>query len=53
MKTYKGFKIKEGKGSYIIGNEKEGQIAPNDDVQSTTLKECKEVINNYLKKTTI
>ena len=55
MKTYwyKGFKFYRGKNSYIIGNRKEGQIAPNDNVAPQTIKECKQVINSWLKQNTI
>ena len=51
MKTYyyKGFKFYKGKNSYIIGNKQEGQIAPNDNVAPQSIKECKQVINSWLK----
>lgn len=51
MKTYnyKGFKFYKGRNSYIIGNEKDGQIAPNDNAAPHSIKECKAVINNWLK----
>ena len=52
MKTYwyKGFKFYKKKNSYyIIGNKQDGQIAPNDNVVPRTIKECKQVINSWLK----
>jgi hypothetical protein len=51
MKTYnyKGFKFYKGKNSYFVGNKEDGQIAPNDNVAPQTVKECKAVINRWLK----
>lgn len=51
MKTYnyKGFKFYKGKNSYFVGNKEDGQIAPNDNVAPQTVKECKAVINSWLK----
>ena len=51
MKTYnyKGFEFYRGKNSYFIGNQEDGQIAPNDNVVPQTIAECKEVINSWLK----
>ncbi len=47
MTTYKGFKIYKIKNTYFVANEKDGQIAPNDNCNPTTIKECQEFINNY------
>lgn len=51
MKTYnyKGFEFYKGKNSYFVGNEEDGQIAPNDNVAPQTVAECKAVINSWLK----
>ena len=56
MKTYwyKGFKFYKGKNPYynsyyVIGNKEVGQIAPNDNVVPRSIRECKEVINRWLK----
>jgi hypothetical protein len=51
MKTYnyKGFEFYKGKNSYFVGNKKDGQIAPNDNVAPQTITECKAVINSWLK----
>ncbi len=46
---YKGFKFYKGKNSYFVVNERDGQIAPNDSVVPRTIKECKDVINSWLK----
>ena len=48
MKTYKGFKIYKINNIYFVSNEKDGQIAPHDDLHPTTIKECKKVINDWL-----
>jgi len=48
MKAYKGFKIEKGRESYIIGNAEHGQIT-HDNAQPKTIKECKTVINEFLK----
>lgn len=52
--SYKGFKFykvtKPLYGNYyVIGNEKDGQIAPSDQVVPQTIAECKAVINRWLK----
>ena len=47
--TYKGFQFYKGRNSYIIGNKKDGQIAPNDMCAPHSIKECKEVINRWIK----
>jgi hypothetical protein len=51
MKTYvyKGFKIYKVRNTYFVANEKDGQIAPNDNVAPHSIKECKAVINEWLK----
>lgn len=51
MKTYnyKGFEFYRGKNSYFVGNKQDGQIAPTDNVVPRTVKECKAVINSWLK----
>ena len=51
MKTYyyKGFKIYKVRNTYFVANEKDGQIAPNDNVAPQTIAECKAVINSWLK----
>lgn len=48
MKTYKGFEIEKGRESYIIGTSEYGQIT-HDNAQPKTIKECKIVINEFLK----
>ena len=49
---YKGFKFYKGKNplfnTYFIVSKKDGQIAPNDNVAPHSIRECKEVINNWL-----
>lgn len=50
---YKGFKIHKGNNPYygnyyFVGNEKDGQIAPSDNVAPRSLKECKAIINEWL-----
>ena len=47
--NYKGFEFYRGKNSYFIGNQEDGQIAPNDNVVPQTIAECKAVINSWLK----
>ena len=50
---YKGFKFYKGKNplfnTYFIVSEKDGQIAPSDQMVPRTIKECKAVINDWLK----
>ena len=46
---YKGFKIYKVRNTYFVANKEDGQIAPNDNVAPQTIKECKEVINEWLK----
>ncbi len=50
---YKGFKFCKSKNplfnTYFIVSEKDGQIAPNDNVAPQTIAECKAVINSWLK----
>lgn len=48
MKTYKGFEITKGRENYIIGNNEYGQIT-HDNAIPKTIKECKIVINEFLK----
>lgn len=52
--SYKGFRFYKGTNPcygnyYVIGNEKDGQIAPSDQVVPQTIAECKAVINRWLK----
>ena len=56
MRTYyyKGFRFYKGKNPYygkyyVIGNKEVGQIAPTDNVVPRTIRECKQVINRWLK----
>ena len=51
MKTYwyKGFKIYKVRNTYFAANKEDGQIAPNDNVAPQSIKECKQVINSWLK----
>ena len=52
MKTYyyKGFKIYKVRNTYFVANKEDGQIAPNDNVVPRTIRECKAVINSWLKE---
>ena len=50
---YKGFKFYKGKNPlygnyYFIVSKKDGQIAPSDMYAPHSIRECKEVINNWL-----
>lgn len=48
MKKYKGFVIDVFNGNYIVAKDNE-QIFPNDVFAPTTIKDCKDAINAYIK----
>lgn len=52
--SYKGFRFYKGTNPcygnyYIIGNRKDGQIAPSDQMVPRTIAQCKSAINSWLK----